>query len=431
MLEILKEIILDFQGQQFPKTVHRHLRYEIVKNKAFVCIGVRRCGKSTLLFQLVEELLKEGVERDNFLYINFFDDRLTELRKGNLSLITEAYFSLYPEKKNSETVYCFFDEIQEVTGWEMFVERLMRTERCKVFISGSSAKMLSKEIATQMRGRSIAWELFPFSFAEFLDFAEVDYRSLTSKSRFTIQKRFEEYWEKGGFAEVFGVSETVRVLIHQEYYRTIVHRDVIERHDALHPQAVVQLSHRLVNSVSSLYTINRLTDFLKSQGYKISKSFVSECMEWFEDAFFLFTVKIFSRSVTKQNVNPKKVYCIDSAFVRSVSSQMFTDRGSLLENLVFLHLRRFTDRISYYRTAHGHEVDFLWLDDRAKRHLVQVCSSLKDTKTRERELRALYEAMTELKETSATLVSAGEEEEIREGTKRIKVIPAWKYFLSL
>jgi predicted AAA+ superfamily ATPase len=219
LLEILKEIILDFQNEVLNTGTKRHLKYELVKGKAFVCIGVRRCGKSTLLYQIIKDLENQGVRRENILYLNFFDDRLTEIKHGDLSLIIEAYYSLYPEKKGIEDVYCFFDEIQEAKNWEPFVDRILRTEKCSVFISGSSAKMLSKEVATQMRGRSLVWDLFPFSLKEFLDYKKVDYRKLTSKNRLIVKKSFNEYFQKGGFPEVRNVSDKILIMIHQEYYK--------------------------------------------------------------------------------------------------------------------------------------------------------------------------------------------------------------------
>lgn len=430
MLELLKEIILDSQTEPLVTGVTRHLPYERVKGKAFVCIGVRRCGKTTLLHQIMSDLLGQGVSRDNLLYINFFDDRLTELKQGHLSQVMEAYYSLYPEKKGKETVYCLFDEVQEVKGWEAVVDRLLRTEKCEVFLSGSSANMLSREIATQMRGRSLAWELFPFSFREFLDYRGGQGTLLTSRNRLLVQKHFAEYWKKGGFPEGFDVSDRIRMMIHQEYYRAILHRDVIERYDAIHPQAVVQAGYRLISSAGSLYTLNRITEYLKSLGFKVSHAFVSECLQWFADAYFLFTVKRFDPSVARQNVNPRKAYCVDHALISSVTSGIQKDAGHLLENLVFVDLRRRTDRIHYYRTSRDGEVDFVWLDECARRNLVQVCYSLQDPKTRKRELQSLKDAMSELRLKEATVVSFNEEETVQDGDNIIRVLPVWKYLLQ-
>ena len=430
MIETLKEIILDFQEEVLNTGIKRHLKYKYLKGKAFVCIGVRRCGKSTLLYQIIDELEAKGVKRENILYLNFFDDRLNEIKHQKLSMIIEAYFSLFPEKKGTEEVYCFFDEIQEVKNWEPFIDRILRTEKCSVFISGSSAKMLSKEIATQMRGRSLTWELFPFSFKEFLDFKKVDYKKLTSKNRLLIKKCFDEYFVKGGFPEVREVDDKLRIMILQEYYKTILHRDIINRFDAIHPQAVIQAGHRLINSVSSLYSINRITDYLKSLGFSVSKSFVSSCIGWFEDAFFLFTVPIFSPSISKQNANVKKIYCIDHAMVCSVTPKILTDKGHLLENIIFIHLRRHSEEIYYYRTKKKHEVDFVWIDSNQNINPVQASLTMQDHQTRKREVVSLFCAMEELNVLKGKIITLDEEEIIEEGDKTIEIIPVWKYLTA-
>jgi predicted AAA+ superfamily ATPase len=431
MIDIIKEIILDFQNEELNTGIKRELHYQSVENKAFVCIGVRRCGKSTFLFQIIKDLIKRGINKENFLYINFFDDRLTEIKYGKLSLIMEAYFLLYPEKKGKEKIYCFFDEIQEVMNWEPFIDRIMRTEHCEVYITGSSSKMLSQEIASQMRGRSVTWELFPFSFKEFLIYKEMNDTSLTSKNRLLIQKYFDEYFKVGGFPEVRNVPNKIRLMIHQEYYKTILHRDVIERFDTIHPRAVMHAGYRLISSIASLYSLNRITEYLKSIGHKVSKDFVSSCLLWFQDVYFIFSVKIFDPSISRQNVNTKKVYCIDHSLVTSVSPGFIENKGFLLENLIFTHLRRISQEIYYYRTRNGNEVDFIWTDSYEKQNLVQVCLSMDDLKTRKREVRALNEAMDELNLKSAILVTLNNEEEIRNNDRTIQILPAWKFLINL
>jgi uncharacterized protein len=431
MIDIIKTLILDFQELQLDIGVARHLKMETVPNKACVCIGVRRCGKSTYLFQTIDRLRKAGVACENILYLNFFDDRLHNLKNIDLGIIIEAYYSLYPEKKNIETVYCFFDEIQEITGWEPFVDRLLRTEKCDVFLTGSSATMLSREIATQMRGRALAWELFPFSFEEFLDYKRIAHPdSLSTKQQLRIQKAFGEYWEAGGFPEVAGVSRQLRIKIHQEYFHAVMFRDLIDRHDIAHPKAVTDLAYRLLDNAASLYSINSLTGYLKSLGHKTPKSAVSNYLEWFEDAFFLFTVRKFDASLARSKTNPKKIYCVDHALVTSVASGLLVNAGHLLENLIFAALRRLTPEIYYFKTRKNREVDFIvQLPDRSRR-LIQVCESLADPQTRKREIKALVEAMTELDLHSGSIITRNQQEEIEVEPGRIKVLPAWRFLLS-
>jgi predicted AAA+ superfamily ATPase len=432
VLETIKSIILDFQETRVETGVPRRLRIETARGKAAVCIGVRRCGKSTYLFQLIERLVQGGVPRENILYLNLFDDRLHSLRHDNLGLIAEAYYAIYPEKKNTETVHCFFDEIQAVPGWEPFVDRLMRTERCQVYLTGSSARMLSKEIATQMRGRAWSWELFPFSFREFLDYKEIESKgALSTQKRLLVQKAFDEYWQTGGFPEVAGIGRHLRIKTHQEYFHTILYRDIVERHDIPHPKAVTDLARRLVDNTASLYSVNSLTGHLKSLGHRAPKSAVSDYLAWFEDAYFLFTVRLFDASLARSNANPKKVYCVDHALVNSVSSGILVNSGHLLENLVFTALRRLYPEIYYYRTKTGKEVDFIVPRRGRPDDLVQASESLAEPQTRKREVAALIEAMTERGLKTATIVTRGESERIEAGDRTIETIPAWRFLLDL
>ncbi len=432
MIEILKSILLDFLEIPLETGVPRRLHIETIPSKATICIGVRRSGKSTYLFQIMERLFSQGIPRENILYLNFFDDRLHNLQQEGLGLIPEAYYSIYPEKKNSEKVYCFFDEIQMIKGWEPFVDRLMRTEKCEVYLTGSSSQMLSREIATEMRGRALSWEIFPFSFREFLDYKGINGAGpLSTKKRLIVQKAFDEYWQKGGFPEVTVLDRPLRIKIHQEYFRAILFRDLIERHDISHPKALTDLAYRLIDNTASLYSINSLTGYLKSLGHRAPKSAVSDYLEWFEDAFFLFTVRIFDASLARSKTNPKKIYCIDHALVTSVASGILVNSGHLLENLVFIALRRITSDIYYAKTKNGQEVDFVaQMEDRSLR-LVQVCESMADPQTKKREVDALSDVMAEMEVESGTIVTRNEDGQIETDHGTIEVVPIWRFLLDL
>ncbi len=432
MIDLLKEIIIDFQSVEIKTGVPRRVDVTPVPGKATVCIGARRSGKSTFMFQLMQRLLDKGIARQNILYMNFFDDRLHSLQHEGLGVILEAYFALFPEKKNSETIYCFFNEIQVIPGWEPFVNRLMRTENCEVYITGSSAHMLSKEIATQMRGRALSWEMFPFSFREFLDFKGIECGgAMSTKKRLLIQKAFEEFWISGGFPEVAGLGRHLRIKIHQEYFNAMLFRDIVERHNISHPKAVADLAHRLIDNTASLYSINNLTGYLKSLGHKAPKSAVSDFLTWFEDAYALFTVHIFDASLARVNTNPKKIYCIDHAMVTAISSGILVNTGHLLENLVFTALRRATPDIFYFKSKSGREVDFIASGQDGSRMLFQVCESMSAPQTRKREITALNESMAELGISSGTIVTRNEEEHIKVEYGEINVVPAWRFLLNL
>jgi predicted AAA+ superfamily ATPase len=431
MIDATKSIILDYQDIVLDTGVPRRLKIETVPGKATVCTGVRRSGKSTYLFQVMDRLLNKGVSRENIVYLNFFDDRIHNLRVEGIGMVAEAYYSLYPEKKNSEKVYFFFDEIQMVRGWEPFVDRLMRTELCEVYLTGSSAQMLSREIATQMRGRALSWEIFPFSFAEFLDYKGIDSTGpLSTKKRLMIQKAFDAYWESGGFPEVISLERHLRIKTHQEYFHAFLFRDLIERHDVSHPRAVTDLAYRLADNIASLHSVNSLTGHLKSLGHKAPKASVSDYLAWFEDAYFLFSVQLFDASSARSKVNPKKIFCIDHAMVTSISSGILINSGHLLENLVFTALRRISPGIHYYKTKSGLEVDFIALLPDRNRLLVQVCETMAEPRTRKREITAICEAMSEQGLNSGIVVTRNEEEEIEVGGKKVEIVPAWRFLLN-
>jgi hypothetical protein len=432
MKELLKEMILDAQARSLFIGTKRHIKPMYVKNKATIIIGVRRSGKSTLLNQIADNWLSDGVSGENLLYINFFDDRLSKLQTLGLDMVMQSYYSLYPHKKIQETTYCFFDEIQIIPGWEAFIDRILRTENVVVYISGSSAQMLSKEIATQMRGRALSWELFPFSFKEYADHLKIKKDlPLNSQERLFIENAFQNYWDCGGFPEVIGLEKSLRIKVHQEYFDSILFRDLIERYDISHPRALVDLAKNILENIASMYTINSLTGYLKSMGYNVPKSSVSEYLKWFEDAYFLFTVRLFDASFRRSNANPKKIYCVDHALIRSVSSGILTNSGHILENIIFLAIRRLTSDIFYYKTKGNLEVDFVFKNAEGKLILLQVCESLVNPTTWQREINALEAAMVELDIKKGFLITSNETESLLLKSGLIEVQPVWKFLLEI
>ncbi len=432
MLEQLRQIIIDNQALLLKTGIRRGLEIESVSGKATICIGVRRCGKSTYMSQIMQTLLNQGVLRDNILHIDFFDNRLHNMQLKDLESILEAYYLIYPEKKNSEKIYCFFDEIQNIEEWESFINRLLRAEECEVYITGSSAKMLSKEIATQMRGRALSWELFPFSLNEYLNLHKVEVEPFGTKQRLLIIKHFEQYFVSGGFPEVATLNNRrIRIKIHQEYFNMILFRDLIERHDIKHPKAVIDLAQYLMHNVACKHSLNSLYGYLKSQHYGVARDTIAQYLDWFEDAYFLFQVYIYDSSLKRANANDKKIYCIDHSMVTSVVSGVMVNSGYLLENLIYVALRRFTEKIFYYRTKSGKEVDFVVVLNIKERQLIQVCESMREPKTMKREVNALKEAMQELGLSTGTIVTMSEEDKIVVDNAIIHVVPAWKFLLNL
>lgn len=431
-LQVIQDVLIEAQRQERAIGIPRRLAYRLVSGKAFVCIGARRTGKSTLLYQMMDRLLTGGAAPEDILYVNLFDDRLEEVRRGNLNLLTEAYFGLYPEKKGRAGLHCFLDEVQMARGWESFVDRLMRVERMSVCLTGSSADMLSRKVGTAMRGRALSWELFPFSFAEHLDATGIPVDARGQQARLRIRKGFERYWRTGGFPEVLDADDALRVMIHQDYFKTMVFRDVVDRHDALHPRAVRDLAYRLLNSAASLYSVNALTGYLKALDHRVSKAFVGDVLAWLEDAYALFTVKLFDASLSRQHANPKKIYAVDHAMIRSTSTGILVNDGHLLENLVFVDRRRRGNEVHYYRTRAGREVDFVWRGADGRLTLAQTAFRAPEgSETLAREVAALREALGEQPESRAVLITMDDEQRrIELPTGAVEVIPVWQFLLE-
>lgn len=432
ILETIEQLILSGQSSSHETLYPRDLNVQVVPKKVSVCIGVRRCGKSSYMRLRADELIAQGVSPENIVHINLADERLLPATGERLTQIWQTYYSLYPEKHLHETVYFFLDEIQLYDNWALFIDRLRRDENCEIMLSGSSAKLLSREIAGEMRGRSLSWELFPFSFGEYArSHGFKGKKHLSTQERFHLQNLWTSYQECGGFPETFNLPEETRVLVHQEYFNSLLFRDVVERHKVTNIESLRILALRLIRQISSLFSPTKLKNEFHSQGISLSRENIAQFLTWFEDAYFLFSVSAFHASERTQSTSPKKIYAIDHAFAQSLGSPLRSQRGQLLENIVFLALRRCTPSVYYYTTSNRLEVDFLAIRSRKAPLLVQVCENLDDPKTRTRELRALRKAIEERQLTQAYIVTQSERDtlSLEEGT--IDILPAPQFLLML
>lgn len=437
MIECLKRIIREYQSLEPPDgLLPRRIAIGSLPGKVPVVTGVRGSGKTTLLRKRIRQLVENGVSRENILYLNLADDRLYWLRHENPDLILDAYFELHPQKHGNETIHCFFDEVQVLPHWPLFIDRFLRTEKCEITVAGSLLPSPDEQTASPLSGRIVSWEIFPLSFQEFLNGKGIESDGpLSIKQRLTIQKAFEGYWQIGGFPGVNQLGQQQRIAAHQTYWNTIL-ASIIGHHNISHPRAVIDLAHWLGDNTGSYYSVSHLTDYLKSHGHRVRKSSVVDWLAAFEDAGLLFSVNIFSNSSTRISVNPRKVCCIDHALVASVSSGILINRDSLLENLVFTALRRVTPEIFYHKTKTGREVDLVALllpgpgQERAVM-LVQVCASLADPRVRQSEVRSLSEAMVELAVAEGTIVTWRTDETIPVGFGTIQVVPVWRFLLEM
>ena len=428
--QIFTELIASSQEQELHGGSRRDLELSALESKITVCVGVRRCGKSTLMQQQFQALAERGIPRENMLMLNFADERLANMGNEGWNELYETYYSMYPQKRRKEKVYFCFDEIQMHPHWELFVERLRREENCEIYITGSSAAMLSREIHTALRGRSLSWELFPFSFGEYLERRGIPRSGYGTSRKLAVQNAWSTYREEGGFPEAYGIAPNWRIRLHQDYFDALLYRDVVERYNVSQPLVLKQLARRMLGSIGAQLSINKLSNDFRSSGISISKETIQQYIAWLEDAYFLFCIPACSASASERFRLMRKVYCIDHAMVKSLCGTFSELQGQMLENMVFLSLRRNTPEVYYYKTQAGHEVDFLAVHPSThEKLLVQVCANLNTPNTRQRELRALCEAMVETGLRKAIIVTESENDEIDTEQGKI-ILTAAPEFLS-
>jgi len=339
---------------------------------------------------------------------------------------------MYPQN-HTQKVYFFFDELQYVHRWGQFINRLQTTEKCEVYITGSSAKLLSKELATELGGRTFTWELFPFSFREFLRASKKREAIVDITSRDEIIGAFDDYVEKGGMPErLLLPKDSLAIPYFQNLVTDVLTRDLILRYDIPHPNQLKRMVQLLMNTMSRLITVNKLKQRLSGERHMLSPALISDYLDKIGDCYLLFTVPIRSYNIAVKAVNPKKVYAIDHAMAQAFSHATSENAPLVLENMVFVQLRRTMEEIFYYKTAKGDEIDFAVGPDSAIQ-LLQVCWSLKGQNgTKECERRVLLDGMEELEVREGWIITAYEEEDITdEATGRtIHVVPAYKWLLE-
>lgn len=413
-----------------PVLTRRDATLPPIGGKALAVIGMRRAGKTTYLHQCRADLLAAGRSPNRLIYFNFEDERLAGLAASDLHIIPDTHLRMYPEP-SAEAVTLFLDEIQLVTGWETFVRRLLDTPGYEIFLSGSSAKLLSREIATSMRGR--AWEIaiHPFSFAEFLRHHGHKIPSalsnLSAKKAAALDHHFARYLEIGGLPEAQGLNPAHRRQLVQGYIDVLLLRDVIERHHVTNVTALRWLVRRLLSSPAGLFSVTKFSADLKSQGIPVSRDHLYEFLAHLEDAFLLQSVPVATDSEKRRQVNPRKVYPADPALIPVFDRSGKANAGHALESVVFTELQRRRAEIAYVKTANGYEIDFLARYPDGSEELIQVSSSIDDPVTRDREVRALEDAANEHPNAKQLILTMESRIPFPEVPKSILTTPAWAW----
>jgi predicted AAA+ superfamily ATPase len=427
--ELLKELIVTFQNLLPAKVISRNLELPLNSEKIITAPGVRRCGKSSLFLLTMNHLLTTGVAARQILFLNFDDERL-QFTVEDWDEILQAYRELYPDI-NMHDVYIFFDEIQMTTGWQQFVRRIYDQETKHIFLTGSNSRMLSSEIATSLRGRTIQFEVFPLSFDEYCRFKGTATDIYHTATQAKIIHLFQEYLHHGAFPEIVRSDPAYREQILQEYFFVMLYKDLVERYNIRNPAPVKYFIRRILANLTKPTSINKIYNELKSQGVTVGKNTLYELAEQTASIYLFFTLPKYEKSLIKESSADKKYYCIDNGFRNALSVSHSEDNGALLENLVFLHLRRkafFQHRLYYYKNKK--ECDFVVTDQSKVTELIQVSWDISDEQTKKREIAGLMEASETTGCRQLTIVTADTEKEITEGDKTVFVVPAWKWLLQ-
>lgn len=418
--ETLREVMLENRTEVMMHTViPRNINLENFDRQ--VLVGVRRAGKSYILYGRIQQLIANGHGWDEIVYLNFEDERLTGMSVEDLNKILEVHGQLSDKRP-----MLFLDEIQSIEGWEKFARRIA-DNKFKVVITGSNAKMLSKDVASVLGGRYITHDVFPFSFGEYLEINGVDPKSelltATTANRSILMRHFEEYFQFGGF------PECATLPVKRDYltslYQKIFLGDIAARNKIENLFALRILFRKMAESVKQPISFTRAANIVASTGTKIGKSTVINYLGYASDAYLLLTVPNIADSLTERVSNPK-YYFIDNGIISLLAMDI---RTTLLENMVALSLfRRYGVKDAVYHYKHGIEVDFVIPEDETA---IQVCYSMNDSEgTFERETSALVKLQDRIKTKRNIIVTFEDESTIEKDSLKIEVIPAWKFILK-
>ena len=437
MRDIVRQKLADSIQSELPTLTRRDLRLPAVPGKTHAVVGMRRSGKTCFLHQFQRDRILKGAPRETQVYFNFDDERLAGMEAGQLHWILEEYFHQFPQHRDQRKVCFYLDGVQVVPGWEGFVRRVMDTERVEVFVSGSSAKLLSREIATALRGRAMETLVHPFSFREFLRHRhaepEGDPAFLSKATRSAVERHFGEFLLHGGFPEAQGLATEDRLSLLQGYVDTVILRDVMERHGISNVVALRRLTRQLLGAAAALFSVHRFFNDQRSQGIAVSKEVLHAMLGHLEDAFLVRLVPLHTSSERQRQSNPRKAYPVDPGLIGAFDRSGKANIGHALETAVLVELERRRHERAYVRTASGAEVDFLATPLVGRPMLIQVCADLTDEATRQREFRALSEAMSEHPRAAALLLagsSMGLSQAQAAAPKGVSIQSAWEWMLG-
>ena len=423
--------IIALHQEEIPLSLHeRSLQLPLNKQRIVTVTGVRRCGKSSLLHLTINRLLASGVDKEQILYIGFDDERLANMDVSDFDEILQAYRLMYPDRPLS-SVYMFFDEIQIVKGWELFVLRVYKSYCKNVYVTGSTAQMLSGEMSSALRGWPDEYTEYPLSFKEFIAFKGVKANRYTEEGAALMANMFKSYLLTGGFPQaVLANVETERVKLLQAYFNTMLFRDMIEHYNiSASPSVVRYFLKRVFNNITKPSSVNNIYNDLKSQGLKLSKDSLYQWLDYACNIFLLHKVPKYSKSIIKHSTSLSKYYVVDFALAKSVLLPQSEEKGKALENAVYMHLaRHLNENEQIYYFNEGAECDFVIANDEGVKELIQVCWELDEFNT-PRECGGLCAASAATGCKKASIITCNQAQSIHYGDLQINVVAAWDFML--
>lgn len=416
-----------------PALTPRDARLAPVPGKVHAVIGMRRAGKTTFLHQLLTKL-RTSLPPERAIYLGFDDDRLVGIGPEQLGFLLEEHYRRHPALRGRETVHWLLDEVRLVDGWERFVRRAIDTESIEIVVSGSSARMLSREVHSSLRGRGMATIIRPFSFREFLrhrgEEPPADPRRWRPAERSLIEKRLREFLVEGGFPEAQGLPAEVRIELLQGYVDTVLFRDVVERHNLTQVAALRWVVRQCLRNPAGAFSAHRLHRDLRAQGHGVGKDAVHAMLAHLLDAFLLGVAPLATDSERKRNSNPRKLYPADPGLIRAFDASGRPNLGRALETAVANELERRGAEVGYVRTADGFEVDFLARHPAGGEELIQVCAEPAADRTLARELRGLASAAREHPRARQLLLAANRDALAGVRAPGVELLPATEWLLT-
>ena len=372
--------------------------------------------------------LSKSIDKTKILFINFEDERL-DLNVDELDLVLQSFRELYPTH-NLKECYFFFDEIQNIDGWEKFIRRVYDTSSKNIFITGSNSKLLSTDIATSLRGRTLSFEVFPLSFKEYLSFKDIEIDLYSTKSLAFIKNAQDNFLANGAFPETLVLEEKYVNQTLQEYFNVLLYKDLAERYNIANTVALKFFLKRIIASSTKQISINKIYNELKSSGIKIGKNTLYNFLDYVQNIYLALTLHRYDKSLVNKELGEKKIYSIDIGLNNATEFKFSDDIGKSLENAVFLELKRNYSEIFYYRDTTS-ECDFIVNEQNKITQAIQVTYDMSNKDTRKREIKGLINACKNFNLDNGVIITYDNEDEYSEDSITIKVVPFYKWLINI